>query len=578
MKSSISRNIIIIMAMALGALLINAAIPLNALHQLDKSHTETEIIREKITIMDSVMQDLLDAQNSVRGYAISDNPEFLEPFYKARSGLDSQLKLLQRHYRAPVRDHNNFLELRTMVAAVLSHLEEQIQTQQTQGSEATIALIARGEGKRRMDEVRDVYDEVREMEDNRLDILETHERKIQLYTNSALIGLTIFDLVLFVLAFKLLFNALRNARRTEKELSELHAETLKRGEVLTLKNKHKTIQARLNDVLQSVITPEEAYAAIQKHCAHLFPDYPGALYIRSNSRDYFELKASWNGENPSPGFEPDECWAARNNQIYEYNVEYDDLPCKHVKTHKEEVMYFICLPISSRDEMIGTMNILGPVSAEYGQSPIDPEVRKLAHEVVGQIGLAIANLRLRDSLRKSSIVDALTGLYNRRYLDETLPREIARAQRSGQSVGVIMLDIDHFKMFNDNYGHDAGDVALRETGMLLKQVCRSSDIPCRFGGEEFIIILPQATLEISAARADAIRWEIKKLHLTYGSESLPAITASLGIAAYPIHGERYEDVIKAADGALYHAKHQGRDRVEVAPDPSAQEVDSHRKL
>jgi diguanylate cyclase (GGDEF)-like protein len=128
-----------------------------------------------------------------------------------------------------------------------------------------------------------------------------------------------------------------------------------------------------------------------------------------------------------------------------------------------------------------------------------------------------------------------------------------------------MLDIDHFKMFNDNYGHDAGDIALREAGALLKSVCRTSDIPCRYGGEEFVVILPQADIETAAARAEAIRWEVKKLHLTYGAESLPAITVSLGVAVYPVHGNRYEDLIKAADAALYTAKRKGRDRVEFAP-------------
>ncbi|HYD34255.1 MAG TPA: diguanylate cyclase, partial [Methylophilaceae bacterium] len=452
--------------------------------------------------------------------------------------------------------------------AVLEHLEDQIVTQQTQGSESTMALIARGEGKRRMDAVRSVHEEVRDLEHDKLDLLEAHERKILLYTNTALIALTIFDLILFILAFTLLFKALRGARDTEKQLNLLHAETVKRGEVLALKNKYKNIQARLNDVLQSVISPEEAYAAIEKHCTHLFPGYPGALYIRSNSKDYFELKAKWNGGHHSEGFEPDECWAARNNQSYEYNGEHDDLPCRHVKADDEDTMYAICLPISSRDEMIGILSMVGPKDEAYGQSPIDPEVVKLAHEVVGQIGLSIANLRLRESLRKSSIIDALTGLYNRRYLDETLLREIARAERAKYPIGIIMLDIDHFKMFNDNYGHDAGDIALREIGLLLKNVCRTSDIPCRYGGEEFMIILPQADMEAAAARAEVIRWEVKKLHLTYGSESLPAITVSLGVAVFPQHGTRYEDVIKAADASLYLAKRKGRDRVEMPPDPS----------
>lgn len=574
MKSSISRNIIVVMVMALGALVINAAIPLNALHQLDKSHTETEITREKIAVVDSLMQSMLDAQNSVRGYAITNNPEFLEPFYKARTRLDDQLKQLQRYSRQGTPEHGHFRNLRDKVKLVQEHLHDQILTQQAEGSEATMALIARGEGKRRMDEVRVIHQEVHDLEHDRLDMLEAHERKILLYTNTALIALTIFDLVLFILAFALLIKALRGARQTEKQLGELHAETVKRGELLALKNKYKTIQARLNDVLQSVISPEEAYAAIQKHCAHLFPDNPGALYIRSNSKDYFELKASWNNGFHSPGFEPDECWAARNNQSYEYNGEHDDLPCRHVKADDEDNMYSICLPISSRDEMIGIMNLVGTKDPEYGQSPIDPDVVKLAHEVVGQIGLAIANLRLRDSLRKNSIIDALTGLYNRRYLDETLVREIARAERSKQALSVIMLDIDHFKTFNDNYGHDAGDIALREIGALLKNACRTSDIPCRYGGEEFLLILPQADLEAAAARADVIRWETKKLHLTYGAESLPAITVSLGVAAYPLHGNRAEVVIKAADSALYSAKRKGRDRVEMASEHVQQEADT----
>lgn len=574
MKTSISRNIIIVMVMALGALLVNAAIPINALHQLDKSHNETEDIREEIALMGNVMQSLLDAQNSVRGYAISNNTEFLKPFYKAESKLDDQLKELQRYSRLHSGEHAIMRDLNSKVTAVLEHLEDQISMQQAQGSEATMSMIASGEGKRRMDAVRSINEETRELKQDRLDVLEAHERKIQLYTKSALIALTIFDLILFILAFTLLFNALKTARNTEKKLNDLHMETLKRGEVLALKNKYKNIQARLNDVLQSVISPEEAYAAIQKHGAHLFPGYPGALYIRSNSKDYFERKANWNDGIFVEGFEPEECWAARNNQAYEYNGEHDDLPCPHVKTVSQNIKYSICLPISSRDEMIGIMNLAGPNDVEGNQLPIDPEVRKLADEIVNQIGLAIANLRLRDSLRKSSIVDALTGLYNRRYLDETLPREIARAERAGHSIGIIMLDIDHFKTFNDTHGHDAGDMALREVGPRLRHACRVSDVACRYGGEEFMLILPDANLEATIAKAELIRTEVSKIRFKHGGIDLPGLTASLGVSVYPMHGPSAIEIIKAADEALYAAKEGGRNRVKVASDRALEKTDS----
>ncbi|HYD33265.1 MAG TPA: diguanylate cyclase [Methylophilaceae bacterium] len=571
MKSSISRNIIVVMLMALGALVINAAIPVNALHQLNKSHIESELTREKIGVVDGVLQSLLDAQNSVRGYNITDNPEFLEPFYTARLRMEDQLKQLHRYSRHTPAERAYFLDLRKKSNAVLDYLHDQILVQRTRGSEAALAQIALGEGKHRMDEVRLAHEEIRELENTRLQSLEENERKIHLYTNLALIALTIFDLILFILAFTLLIKALKGARETERQLGVMHDETVKRGEALALKNKYKTIQARLNDVLQSVVSPEEAYAAIEKHCAHLFPGYTGALFIRSNSKDYFEFKAGWNHGAFREGFEPDDCWAARNNQSYEYDGDQDDLPCRHLKAADPETMHALCLPISSRDEMIGILSITGP-DDDFGQSPIDIEAKKLAHEVVGQIGLAIANLRLRDNLRKSSIIDPLTGLFNRRYLDETLNREIARAERSKQQVSVIMLDIDHFKMFNDNYGHDAGDVVLREVGSLLKEACRTSDIPCRYGGEEFLLILPQADLETAVTRAEDIRWGVKKLHLSYGADNLPAITASLGVAAFPIHGSRFETVIKAADEALYVAKHQGRDRVVVASGVSDQKL------
>jgi diguanylate cyclase (GGDEF)-like protein len=195
---------------------------------------------------------------------------------------------------------------------------------------------------------------------------------------------------------------------------------------------------------------------------------------------------------------------------------------------------------------------------------------------LSQVGLALDEMaqalqqrekelkQAMQDLREQSITDPLTGLYNRRYLLELLPRELVRAGRNGTHIAVIMVDVDHFKRINDSFGHDAGDLALRAIGPLLKQSIRRSDIACRFGGEEFLLILPEATSEGAARRAEAIRAAIKLLNLIHLGRALGAITASLGVALYPDHASDADALLRSADESLYKAKDGGRDRVVIS--------------
>jgi diguanylate cyclase (GGDEF)-like protein len=172
-------------------------------------------------------------------------------------------------------------------------------------------------------------------------------------------------------------------------------------------------------------------------------------------------------------------------------------------------------------------------------------------------------------LQQQAIHDPLTGLYNRRYLDETMPRELHRAERTGQPVGVIMLDVDHFKRFNDTYGHDAGDTLLRAVGTFLQQHTRGDDIACRYGGEEFTLVLPGASLAATQQRAKELRAGIQHLGVEHQGQPLGTVTASLGIAVFHAHGTTADSLIRAADQALYHAKRGGRNRVVLADDTHA---------
>jgi diguanylate cyclase (GGDEF)-like protein len=568
MKTYLSRVPALLIGMALTALLLNSAIPLFAFQKIKDAYAESQHARQGVELLDAVLLSMIDIETGERGYVITGNLSFLEPYYHARARLDHQLESLESNMATTPATRQQFEELRPVILNALSFYEQIIVTNQTKGFVETRNVIASGEGKRLMDAVRASVYKIRALETQSLHQLELRNVRVVETSNMALIVLTLIDLMLFVLAFLMLFRTLKEAGRAHKRLNELHEETAQKGELLKQRNRVKDIQSRLVDVLQSVVTPEEAYTAIEKFSVQLFPKNPGVLFIRSNSRDYFEPKVIWGDVVNVPGFEPTDCWAARSNHLFRYDSKKFGLACKHVTDAVPPIGASLCIPISSSDELIGTLLLVG-VSEQGHMLPISAEVEELALELVGQIGLAISNLRLRTSLRNSSIIDALTGLYNRRYLDETLGRELARAERLGQTVGLILIDVDHFKSFNDNYGHEAGDLVLREIGAALKRSARTSDLACRYGGEELIVVLPLASLEAVVQRAELMRETIKKINISYGGRQLPPITASFGVALAPDDGSDVETLFRAADSALYRAKGNGRDRVEVFAHPAA---------
>jgi diguanylate cyclase (GGDEF)-like protein len=187
--------------------------------------------------------------------------------------------------------------------------------------------------------------------------------------------------------------------------------------------------------------------------------------------------------------------------------------------------------------------------------------RQLVETVGEGIKLSLSNLKLRESMREQANRDSLTGLFNRRYLDDTLPRELMHAQRHNSQTCLAMLDIDHFKQFNDTFGHEAGDLVLREMGCVLRENVRKSDIACRFGGEEFVLVLFDAALEASRQHIEKICTYVKEMQIRYGEQLLGTITLSAGLVEVPYKDLPANDLLRAADEALYAAKHAGRDRI-----------------
>ena len=221
---------------------------------------------------------------------------------------------------------------------------------------------------------------------------------------------------------------------------------------------------------------------------------------------------------------------------------------------------YACLPMMAQGEILGVLHLRTDLPG-----PLDASRRKLASALGEQVALSLANIRLKETLHRQAIHDPLTGLYNRRYLEDTLERELRRAVRKGSPVGILMLDLDHFKEYNDTHGHAAGDALLRAFGAHVLGNIRGEDFACRYGGEEFAIILPDVGLEKAVQRAEEIRQEARAIRVESGGLRLEAATVSIGVATLPTHGTTPEAVLRAADAALYVAKAEGRDRVKAAP-------------
>lgn len=315
-----------------------------------------------------------------------------------------------------------------------------------------------------------------------------------------------------------------------------------------------SLLSEMGDMLRACRSPEEAYGVIEPMASQLFPLESGSVSVITPGTTLVETVASWGASLGQRLFSVDDCWALRRGRPHLVEQGRSGLICKHLRepgTHT-----YICVPMMAQGELLGLLHM---AIGEKGRSL---ETRqRFVMTVAEHIALALANLKLRETLRSQSIRDPLTGLFNRRYMEESLEREMRRASRGRHPVGIIMLDLDHFKKFNDAYGHDAGDALMRLVGSTLQRSIRAEDIACRYGGEEFTLILPEASLVDAAQRAESIRESIRNLNVQHRRQQLGGVTISAGVAIFPDHGPTGDAVIRAADAALYQAKSRGRDRV-----------------
>jgi diguanylate cyclase (GGDEF)-like protein len=312
----------------------------------------------------------------------------------------------------------------------------------------------------------------------------------------------------------------------------------------------------------------------------LFPDASGSVSLLTASKARLETVASWGIGPTGQIVSPTDCWALRRGSVHVHPRGQSGARCSHFVGEGAS----ICIPLIALGEAIGILAIQendfqdNDLVGARPEADSDPDRstrrRHLASAVAEHIAVAIANLGLRETLRLQAIRDPLTGLYNRRYMQEFLERELHSARRRHRPVAVMMLDLDHFKRFNDTFGHAEGDRVLASVGQILLRSVRVEDVACRYGGEEFTLILPECTLHQAAARAEIVRKRVAESCSHPGKAPADGVTISIGIAAFDETTDRVDLLLKFADDALYKAKRNGRNRV-VQASPAAELPDEN---
>jgi diguanylate cyclase (GGDEF)-like protein/PAS domain S-box-containing protein len=355
-----------------------------------------------------------------------------------------------------------------------------------------------------------------------------------------------------------------NAQRRliESELQQAHDDLQRSVLELERRNQEMRLVSEMVELLESCRNLDEAHNVISRRLPLLLRGTRGVLYMITPSRNLLESVSYWgelNGEFDKL-LDPDDCWALRRNKPHGMASDESDLVCKHVELENGKA--YLCLPMVAHGELMGLLHIRYSEAHEGARNIIAQSALAAAE----QLSLILANLRLRETLKNQSIRDPQTGLFNRRYMEDSLARELSRAERLGKTVVVAMVDIDHFKRLNDTFGHTAADAVLREWSELLKAKFRGSDIVCRYGGEEFVIILPDISMDDARQRLEQLRSDLSRMVVREEGQSIQAVTVSMGVAFYPMHGRASHSLLQAADHALYRAKETGRDRIEFAAD------------
>lgn len=348
------------------------------------------------------------------------------------------------------------------------------------------------------------------------------------------------------------------------EEAEVHAQTA----LLFQKTRQAEIDklSEFTDWLHSCESLSELYEIVNQAMQYIYLDSSGQLYIYSNSRDVLDGVCSWGNSDISQYIHAQDCWSLRRGRVFEFSegmIQYD---CNHVHISENlTTKHYFCLPLIAHGDTVGLLHIdLSSCVADDSDEELKLFNLAFATRCAEQISLAVANAQLRDELHEQSTRDPLTGIFNRRYFLDRCRSEIIRAKQQSEVFGIAIFDADKFKVFNDHYGHDAGDAVLCHIADFAQKFFVEDDIVARIGGEEFAILSRQRSSEELMVCLEEFRQQIASMEVQHYNKRLPAVSVSLGYAMFPKHGVHVSDLVKQADAAMYQSKDSGRNCVHEA--------------
>jgi diguanylate cyclase (GGDEF)-like protein len=576
-----------------------------AIRQSDAATQSRHETTRRITRIRSILSDLTDAETGQRGYVLTGRDSYLQPFLVASRTLPGRIARLKAQSADDPSFRQDIERLSAIAAAKLVELREAIAARRAGGLAAALRIIETGRGEALMEQARALAGAMEatlhvEAERRDQDMQRAYSRLLAML---ALGGITIAFTSIFVdrwvvwsiarqqepllkgvrriaggdlatdiatsdagefgqlaAAFNDMMADLRAERRrreaAESALASSNAALKTHADGLTRRNHAADMLSRLAARLTGCADEAELANVIGQFAPLIVPSGAGALYTRGRSDESLRKVTEWSEPASAPAeIQPWECRGVRAGRPHVIHWPEADTTCDHVD--RSAGCACRCLPIMAQGETVGLLYL-----EERDMTLALPleDVSVLAESV----GTTLASLRTRQNLRDLSIRDALTGLFNRRHLDETLSLELARAARSASPLSVVILDLDNFKRFNDTFGHDAGDMVLRALADAITGSIRQGDVACRYGGEEFMLVLPGAGAHQGSLLAERVRAAVEGLRLDYAGEAIGGFSASLGVATFPDCGDSAETLILAADRALYAAKAGGKNRVTFA--------------
>ncbi|MEZ0331506.1 MAG: diguanylate cyclase [Methylophilaceae bacterium] len=517
-------------------------------HELAQSRAWVSHSNTVLTTLDHIRIDAGAVEGARRGYFITKQDSYLPAYFQAKKTLPRNLADLKSLTSDNPDQQGRIDQLMPIISELLSMTDSEISGPSYDASQSGLRMA---HARELLEQVRSLYAQMSSEEEVLLRIREQDTRNKMHNLSLWLIGISLIFISLIIMAFV-------NGQREIKQRRLAEAALLESEGLNQLTVRNLSLMGEMTSLLQACSDADESLDVICQYAARLLNTDSGALFLFRESRNQVELSVSWGEESKSDViFQPEDCWALRRGELHVLDHVTHSIACRHLQDWGD--ICSVCVPIVAQGNVMGTLYLENRHNRE-----IRLDERNLAQNLANQIALAMSSIKLRDTLRNLSVRDPLTGLFNRRYMEESLQREIATAKRKNRPLGLVILDLDHFKTFNDTFGHDAGDLLLREVGTMLAKNSRAGDVACRFGGEEFVIIFPEAAPNIVMQLTNQLRETIFALQLQHFGRSLGQVSASFGVAAFPEHGSTTEDLLRAADKALYRAKAAGRNRVEMA--------------